>query len=157
MSEEQSFGGEEQPPVYESYEKAEKQEKEEEKHYEKSEEEKSWDEKWRRDPVATAGWAIIFLWAGFVLLLESLGILPTYELLDGWDLVWVGAGVIVLGQVLVRLLLPSYRRPVMGSLVLALVLIAIGFQDLLPEGAFWPALLIILGLSILLRPLFRRR
>ena len=111
MSEEQLFEEEqEQPPEYGSYEKAEKQEKEEEKHYEKSEEEKSWDEKWRRDPVSTAGWAIIFLWAGFVLLLDSLGILPTYELLDGWDLVWIGAGVIIL---------PGCRRIGRGAVVAA--------------------------------------
>jgi len=44
---------------------------------EKTAQEKSWDEKWRRDPLSTLVWAIIFIWAGGVFLLSNLGMLDT--------------------------------------------------------------------------------
>ena len=143
---------------WESYEKEEKaREKEEEKQYEKSEEEKSWDEKWRRDPVAALGWALIFIWAGAVLLLANMDYLAQFEQADPWDFILVGAGGIVLLQVLIRLVLPSYRRPVMGSLILAFVLLAIGLGDILDTNIVWPVALILLGLGVLVTALTRNR
>ena len=57
-----------------SNEKDEKfDEKAMEKQDEKSTEEKSWDEKWARDPLSAVTWALIFIWAGFVLLASNLG------------------------------------------------------------------------------------
>jgi hypothetical protein len=143
---------------WESYEKEEKaREKEEEKQYEKSEEEKSWDEKWRRDPVAALGWALIFIWAGAVLLLENMGYLAQFEQLEAWDFILIGAGGVVLLQVLIRLVLPSYRRPVMGSLILAFALLAIGLGDALPTDVIWPVGLILLGLAVLVTAITRKR
>ena len=56
-------------------------EKELEKREEKSsEDEKSWEEKWQRDPVNTAVWALIFIWAGLVLLAENLGLLDAIRI-----------------------------------------------------------------------------
>jgi hypothetical protein len=141
-----------------SYEKEEKaREKEEEKRYEKSEEEKSWDEKWRRDPVAALGWALIFMWAGGVLLLDNMGYLARFERLDPWDFILIGAGGVVLLQVLIRLIVPSYRRPVIGSLIVAFALFAIGLGSILPTNIIWPVGLILLGLAVLVTALTRKR
>lgn len=149
-----------QPPnqnwgTYEKQEKA--REKEDEKQHEKSAQEKSWDEKWRRDPVSALGWALIFIWAGGVLLLDNMGYLARFEQMEPWDFILVGAGGVVLLQVLIRLTVPSYRRPIMGSLILALVLLAIGLGELLPTGVIWPVVLILLGLSVLVTALTRKR
>ena len=147
-----------QQPAENDWHHDEKDEKEEEKEYEKEheKEEESWDEKWRRDPVNAVGWAFTLIWAGLVLLMDNLGYLDRFDPLDAWDLIFIGAGAIMLLQVLIRLLVPSYRRPVIGTLVLAVVLLAIGLGDLLPVGIIWPVILILLGVSILLRGFIRR-
>jgi len=132
-------------------EKEEKQEEKEEK------EEKSWDEKWQRDPLSAAVWAAILIWAGLVLLVDNLGLLARFELLEAWGLIFVGAGLILLLEVAVRLLIPSFRRAVAGSLVFAIILLAIGLGNLVGWGVIWPLVLIIIGLSILLRGLLWRR
>ena len=132
-------------------EKEEKEEKREEK------EEKSWDEKWRRDPLNAAGWAGILIWAGLVLLVDSLRLLTRFERLEAWALIFIGAGLIVLLQVLVRLVVPEYRRPVTGSLIFGVILLAIGLGDLVGHDVIWPLVLIVIGAAILLRGFLWRR
>jgi len=112
----------------------EKSEKDMEKRDEKSsQEEKNWDEKWRRDPVFAVSWACIFIWAGIVFLIDSLGFINTWTAgLDGdinaWSFIFMGAGVIVLLGVLFRLLVPEYKKPVTGNIILGLILILIGIS-----------------------------
>lgn len=143
-------------------------EKDREKREEKSPQEKSWDEKWQRDPVNTVVWAFIFMWAGLVLLAENLGLLDaiqtTAEDIPGmwflgdestWSLIFIGAGVIALLGVLVRLLVPAYRRPVGGAIFFGFALIAIGLGNIIGWTLIWPIFLIGLGLSIILRGMFR--
>jgi len=133
------------------HEKHEKEEKEEEKA------EKSWDEKWRRDPLSALVWAIILIWAGLVFLANNLGLLARYERVDAWGFVFIGAGVIILLEVAFRLLVPQYRRPVAGSLIFAVILLAIGFGNLLSWGLVWPLALIVIGVTIVLAGFYRRR
>jgi hypothetical protein len=136
-------------------------EKEQEKRDEKSAEEKSWDEKWRRDPLSAIVWAAIFIWAGVVFLANNLGFLGPLRQgalanLEAWSLVFLGAGAIVLLEVLVRLLMPEYRRAVGGSIFFALFLIGIGLGNIFGWDIIWPLILIALGLSIVFRGILRR-
>jgi hypothetical protein len=140
-------------------------EKEAEKRDEKSPQEKSWDEKGRNDPLGTITWAAILVWAGVVLLAGNLGLLGTLgRSLPGlpgiqfgsWPVIFVGAGVILLIEVVVRLLLPDYRRPVGGNIFLAVIFIGIGLGDIFSWNIIWPLILIGLGLSVLLRGAGRR-
>jgi hypothetical protein len=142
-------------PDWSQYEKAEKAEEKEEKEH--REEEKTWEEKWRRDPLNTAGWAALFIWAGIVLILQNVGRLEQFSPVQAWDLILLGAGGIVLLQVLVRLLVPAYRRPIIGSLVLGVFLVIAGLRELLPFDIAIPIALIFLGLAILVTALIRRR
>ena len=130
------------------------EEKEHEKEHEK-EEEKSWDEKWRHDPLGAVVWAAILIWAGVVLLAENMGLMIRFEWLDAWGLIFVGAGGIVLLEVVVRLLVPSYRRPVGGTLVFAVILLGVGLGNLFGWSAIWPLILIAIGVSMLLRGFIR--
>jgi hypothetical protein len=128
----------------------EKEEKNEEK------EEKNWEEKWRRDPLNAAVWAVIIIWAGVVLLASNLSIFQD-SFLQAWPLFFVGAGAILLLEVLFRLLVPAYRQPFAGNFVLAIVFLAIGLGGLINWNLIWAIGLIAIGGYILLRGLFRPR
>jgi hypothetical protein len=143
-------------------------EKFDEKEREKSEE-KAPDEKWRRDPLGSIIWAAILIWAGVVLLVNNLGYLDSLKRLTtrgpewmlGWESVWglilLGAGGILLIEVLTRLLVPAYRRPIGGTLILAFVFIGLGLGNVVSWNMIWPLILIAIGLSIVMGGLLRRR
>jgi hypothetical protein len=142
-------------------------EKFDEKEREKRDE-KTAEEKWRRDPLGAIVWAAILIWAGLVFLADNLGYLEALRDLPAqgpvwfiggagaWSLVLLGAGVIILGEVVVRLLVPAYRRAVTGSIIFAVVLIGLGLGNLTNWNLIWPLILIGLGLSFLLRGFIRR-
>jgi hypothetical protein len=146
-------------------------EKELEKHDEKSAEEKSadektYEEKHRRDPLGTLIWALILIWAGVVWLANNFGFLDSIRIRfsdlpfvlpfarEVWALFFLGAGVILLIEVLIRLAVPDYRRPVMGTFILAVFFFGIGLGN---WELIWPLVLIVIGASILLRGVFRKR
>ena len=132
--------------------------KEEEKEEEKTEEKAGGEwgyEKWHRDLLSTVVWAAILIWAGLALLAQNVGLLTHFEWLDAWGLIFIGAGVIVLLEVAVRLLVPSYRRAVGGTLIFAVILIGLGLGNLFSWDVVWPLILIAIGVSVLLRGLFR--
>jgi hypothetical protein len=88
-------------------------EKEMQKHEEKSAEEKSYEEKYRRDPLGTLIWAVILIWAGVVMLANNFGMLDRIRfrfadlpfdipfIADAWPFIFLGAGVILLIEVLI--------------------------------------------------------
>jgi hypothetical protein len=135
----------------EKYEDQEKAEKEHEKA------EKSWDEKWRRDPLSAAAWAMVLIWAGLVLLADNLGFFANVKWFSAWGMILTGAGLIVLMEVALRLLVPAYRRPVGGSLVWAAILLGIGLRSLVGASIAWPLVLIAIGLGLLVRGLLGNR
>ena len=136
----------------------EKEEKQEEKHSQEQEkQEKNWDEKWRRDPLSAMVWAGILIWAGLVLLADNLRLLAHFERLDAWAIILIGAGLILLLEAVFRVLVPTYRRAVAGTLILGLILIGIGLGNLLSWNVIGPLILIAFGLFILARALIGRR
>jgi hypothetical protein len=116
-----------------------------------------WDEKWRRDPVDAAMWAIILIWAGFMLLASNLGLFDTFEALPAYSIGFLGAGVIVLLTAAFRLLVPAYRRPLTGNLIFAAILIGIALGDVIGWLIIGPLVLIGIGVAALLTGFFRRR
>ena len=148
----------------------EKQEKEVQKREEKLE------EKWHRDPLGSIVGAFILIWAGVILLahnmdfisalsgvLDRLGI-PAYNLpFDvsipfitprGLQVFLLGTGVIVVVEVLLRLIVPSFRRGIFGSLIGAIVCFALGVGN---WQVIWPLVIVALGLSIQIGALTGRR
>lgn len=115
----------------------------------------SWDEKWRRDPLEAATWAVILIWAGLVLLGANAGFFDDWGL-PAWSIGFIGAGVILLVVVLFRVLVPAYRRPIVGNLILAVVFIGIGLGEVIGWVVIGPLVLIAIGLGILLTGILRR-
>ncbi len=136
----------------------EKEEKDEKRHEK--------EEKERGDPLSTAVWGAIIVWAGLVFLADNLGILggvrggiPGIFLfrLEAWALIFLGAGVILILEAVVRTLVPTYRRAITGTVILAIVFIGIGLGNLIGWNVIWPLVLIGIGAFILLRGLAWRQ
>jgi hypothetical protein len=115
--------------------------------------EESWDEKWRRDPLTAAGWALVLIWAGLVLIAVNLNLFGIGW--DAWPIIFIGAGVIVLLGVLIRLLVPAYRRPVTGSIIFGFILLGIGLGELTRWDVVGALVLIAIGVSIILSRFIR--
>ena len=144
-------------------EKDEKSEKSEEK----TREEKTFEEKHRRDPLGTVIWAIILIWVGLVLLADTTGLLDNVAtgvardwpimipfLSDAtWTIIAAGIGVILVGEVIIRLLVPAYRNPVGGTVILAAVMFGLAFGN---WSIIWPLVLVAIGASMLVSGIFRR-
>lgn len=145
-------------------EKDEKQEKEVQKHDEKVEE---------RDVLSTVTWAFILIWAGVAFLAVNQGWIeklnlpqPLYhDLLPRqldmfepgiWSLISLGAGVIILLEAVVRLLVPAFRKHLGGNLIVAAVFIGLGLGNWMGWNVVWPIILIAVGLVILIGGFTRR-
>jgi hypothetical protein len=119
----------------------------------------SWDEKWRRDPVEAAVWAFVLIWAGLVWLASNIGFWDSIlgEPADIWPIIFLGAGLIILLGVGLRLVVPAYRRPITGSLILGMIFVGIGLGGL---TNLWlvigPLVLIAIGIAGLAAFFFRR-
>jgi len=149
------------------------EEKELEKQEEKSPEEKyygekSYEEKYRRDPLGTLVWAVILIWAGLVFMLDNMGYLnifqPVVDILpsvgDSWtvnvpfidfaafQIFLFGVAFILAIEIIIRLVVPDYRRPIFGSVIFLGVVISLAYNN---WNFFFPLLLIAFGISILLR------
>jgi hypothetical protein len=134
----------------------------------RKQEEKSAEEKWQRDPLGAVVWAAILIWGGIVLLASNLG---AFDLVDdflrdlplfgedirldfaffpteGWSVFFLGAAVILLIEVAIRLLVPAYRKSVVGTLILVAVFAGLATGNFLCIG---PLILIGIGISILFR------
>jgi hypothetical protein len=136
-------------------EKDEKLEKQDEK------DEKGRGEKWSNDPLSGVIWALILIWTGLVFLAENIGWLTQLELETPWGLVFIGAGLLVWFEVALRLVMPKYRRPVVGTFIFGIILLGIGVGlafGTTPQmwGVIFALVIIAVGVAILLRGLGRR-
>ncbi len=109
-------------------------------------EDSCWAEMVQPDTLDPVIWAAAFIWGGVVWFASSLG----YFEGQAWSLFFFGAGMLVLIELAIRLLVPAHRRDLLGTLIWAAVLFWLGDWDLL-----WPMILIAIGASILLRGYFR--
>ena len=108
----------------------------------------AWCTQWTQtDSLDSIVWAVSFIWAGVVILAYNLGI--PFEIAaeeQAWSLFLLGAGAFVLIEVAVRLVVPAYRTSVVGELIWAGILIALGTGSL---AVIFPLILIAIGASIL--------
>jgi hypothetical protein len=143
----------------------EKDEKELLKHDEKVEE---------RDTLSSIVWAAILIWAGLVFLAMNTGWLDKVlasgfiakylpkgmEVFEPavWGIIMLGAGVILLGEAVIRLAVPQFHKHLGGTLVVAAIFIAFGLGNFLGNwDLIWPFMLIALGASILFGGLLRKK
>jgi hypothetical protein len=109
-------------------------------------------ERYNSDPVSNFAWAAILIWAGIVFLARNLGWLVALPGDMGiWSIILIGAGLIILMEALIRLLLRRQQGSIRSSLFLAVALTGIGFGSIFGWSIVWPFILIAVGLSILFK------
>lgn len=100
------------------------------------------------DPLSWFAWALILIWAGFVLLFknmgEVLGVEPEHA--SAWIL--TGAGVIMWLEAIMRLAIPRYQRAVGERVILGMIFVIVGLGEVV-EVSLWPLLLVAIGIAIL--------
>jgi hypothetical protein len=112
-----------------------------------------WSEKWSRDPLGTFIWALILIWAGVAFLLVNLsgddGSFLGMDSGNVWAWILAGAGVLIWIEVLVRVAMPAYRRPIGGRIILGTILVMIGVGEV-ADVELWPLIIIAIGIALLL-------
>jgi hypothetical protein len=135
--------------------KGEKEEKEE-----KNRGEREWDkgEQWSGgDALGPLVWGLVIILAGLAMAAVNLGIYPWLTWDNVWSYIFIGAGALFLLEVVLRILLPAYRRPIRGRLTLAIVALAVGVGGLIGWELTWPFILMAVGLAIILGVFIRPR
>ena len=124
----------------------------------------------QRDFLSDVAWALILIWAGLVFLANNLGWLVGWQLpqsvmpkglealsLGTWSLIFLGAGVILLLEGLLKLLIPSRRSGMGGAFLTGFIFLGITLSNLYDWDVIFPLVLIGLGLTALLSALTRER
>ncbi len=142
------------PPQEMSEKEREKEQESEEKNDEKQTE-KGWNTNIEKrelaidlgpsDRLSQFTWGGVVMWVGIALLL---GLSPAWSWIVG------GAGALVFVEVAMRLAIPEFRARPGGRLLLAMVLMGIGFGTALGVSSWWPLILIAVGISLLINRLF---
>jgi hypothetical protein len=107
------------------------------------------------DKLDTIGWAFVFFWGALVILAESTGFASNFRWWgDGWGVFFAGAGVIVLLETSIRLLVPEYRRGIVFGLILGFILLGIGLGG---WNLILPLMLAAIGVAILSKVFSRKK
>lgn len=139
---------------YDGMPRKEKNEKGQEKQDEKG---RGPDEKYQRNPLGYLMFAFALFWLGLYLLLRNRHVLPDTD--QSWAyLVWGFAG-LGLAEIIIRLIVPKWRRSLGGTFVWTAVWTGVGFG--LWTGGDWeiigPLVLIAIGLAMIVSRLVPRR
>lgn len=136
-------------------------EKQDEKQGEKEREKKQekgqgLDEKYHRNPLGFITFAVLVIWFGIFLLLQNTGAIEDDD--QGWAIFLWGGGVIILLEAVLRLLVPRFRRPVLGAFIWGAIWLGVGFGLYYDKWeVIGPIVIIAIGAGIIVGRLIPRR
>ena len=116
--------------------------------------EDAWEEWWSSDRLDSFGWAALFLWGALVVVATYTDFSTDYDWWDGWAVFFVGAGVIVLAEAMIRLSVPAYRSKWGWNLFWGTVFLALGLGGLAHSA--WYALPLVAIAIVILKDAFAR-
>jgi hypothetical protein len=103
--------------------------------------------------ISGIGAGVFLLLLGILLFLANQGILA-------WDKWWqfliIGIGIILLVDSLIRYQKDTAREIRIGRLIAAIILIGVGIAFLVGNANWWPLIIILVGVAIIVGGLFRR-
>jgi hypothetical protein len=139
----------------EQYRGRDEKEEKEEKPGERRE--RTREEKWARDPLGGLIWGLIIILAGVALVAANLGTFPGLTWDNVWAFIFIGAGLLFVLEIVIRLVVPTYRRPVGGRVILAFVALGIGVGAFIGWELTWPLIIVGIGVAIIIGVLLRPR
>ena len=96
---------------------------------------------WESDRVDAFSWAALFVWGAIVVLATSTTWHESYDWWDGWGVFFIGGGVVVIAEALIRLTLPEYRWKFGWTLMWGIVFVSFGLSAF--YGSAWLALVLV--------------
>jgi uncharacterized membrane protein YjjP (DUF1212 family) len=110
---------------------------------------------WRHhDPLRGLFWGLLLILLGCLFFVTMQGWLS-------WDTWWqyflIGLGLIFLIDALAHYMNPATRFGTFGKIIPGIILIAVGSAFIFGMEEWWPLILIVVGVIILLRFIFRKR
>jgi uncharacterized membrane protein YjjP (DUF1212 family) len=120
-----------------------------------SEQNREWrHEKRFNDPMRGLFWGLILILLGVLFFSVTQNWL-TWD--NWWQLFLIGLGIIFLVDALVRYLNPSTRFGIFGRVISGLILVVVGSAFYFTMEAWWPLILIAVGIAILGRTIVSKR
>ena len=101
-------------------------------------------------------WAVVFLWAGLIFGLDTLGVLPQVGGAGAWSWVFAGAGLLALLGNIVRVSSVDWPNPTTWDYIWASVLLIVGLGGFVNVDIAFPIILIVVGIAFLGNLLFDR-
>jgi hypothetical protein len=101
-------------------------------------------------------WAGALIWAGLVLVADSLGLLPQIGESDAWSWVFLGAGLYGMLGNLYRVANPGSPNPTAWDYIWSGGLLIFGLAGMFSVNIFWPFIFIFVGVVILVETLLQR-
>jgi len=105
----------------------------------------------------TLFWGAIFIWAGLIFGVDSMGLLDQFGNIQAWTWVLLGAGILVLSINLWRLTSSEISNPVPWDWIFTAFFLIGGLSGFgFNFDLAWPIILIIIGVGILGNVLIKR-
>lgn len=117
-----------------------------------------WQDRRSHHTLSRLVWASILIYAGLIFLADAMGYLPTLRSATAWDWVKLGVGGLLLLEGLIRAFSTDHPEPNLWRLIIGVMLIGWGAAAIFNiqlTAAWWPVVLIIIGISALARGLRR--
>ena len=109
----------------------------------------TWEDWWSSDRLDALGWAALFIWGALVVIATYTGFSDDFESWNGWGIFLVGAGVIVLAESALRLVIRRYRSKWGWTLFWGTAFLAVGLGELV--SAAWYALPLLAIAAVILK------
>ncbi|MFC1948347.1 hypothetical protein ACFLXY_10570 [Chloroflexota bacterium] len=104
---------------------------------------------WKNDRMDSIWWGLSFIWGALILLAGIINFGDGSSWWNGWGVFFTGLGIITLIGIIIRLLLPMYRRKLVSGLIWGILFLAIGLGTWGNTEWFWVAAIFVVGISIL--------
>ncbi len=101
-------------------------------------------------------WAGALIWAGLVFGADSLGILPQFGQADAWTWLFVGVGLYGTLMNIYGTVTPGLDITTSGDYLWSGFWLLIGVSGFFAVDVFWPVVLVLLGVAIVAKQLFRQ-
>jgi hypothetical protein len=101
-------------------------------------------------------WGGVLLIAGLVFGGEAIGLLPQIGNATGWSWVFLGAGLLSIALNLVSLASETFEDPTAWDWIWGVIFTLIGVGGFTMLNISWPLIIILVGVAILVKAVFRR-